>query len=152
MKRLLAVATAIGLLSVAATAFASNPLALPGGEEGCVSQPGDTCTYTATRDGGFAYDNNGVTWTLTVEIPANGDPRDTNRDGLLRYVFAINNEPEQGCGLWVAGSIVTTNGGSDTFIAAGDPFPAASDTVVGSQNDCSAGKVTANNPAYQPVD
>jgi hypothetical protein len=47
---------------------------------------------------------------------------------------------------------VTTNAGADGRIAAGNPFPGASDAVVGSANDCATGKVSASNPNYTPVD
>jgi hypothetical protein len=144
----------LGVLAAAAlagttTALASDPLVLPGGAEGCISQPGDTCTYTATRTAGYAA--NGTTWSITVQIPANGDPRDTNLDGKLRYVFTSANAPDEGCGFIAAGSTVTTNGGNDG-VAAGNPFPGATDGPVGSANDCSTGLVTASNPNYTPVD
>ena len=151
MKRvMLAGALLVSLSLAGGTAVASDPLVLPGGEEGCVSAPGDTCTYTSTRDGGMAA--NGSTWTLTVQIPANGDPRDSNLDGKLRYVFTSANAPQEGCGLYAAGSTVTTSAGAQGGIAAGNPFPGASDAVVGSNNDCDAGKVAANNANYTPVD
>jgi hypothetical protein len=143
-------ATLTGALAVAGTAVASDPIILPTGSEGCVSPAGDTCTYTSTRDGGYAA--RGASWTLTVEIPANGDPRDTNVDGKLRYVFNSANAPEQGCGLFGPGSAVTTNGGANSQIAAGNPFPGASDAVIGDANNCSTGLVAANNPNYTPVD
>lgn len=150
MRRLICFGVLCVAVSAAtSSALASDPLVLPGGEEGCVSPSGDTCTYTATRTGGYAA--NGTTWSLTVEIPANGDPRDTNGDGKLRYVFNSSNAPDEGCGLFAAGSTATTNGG-DGGIAAGNPFPAPSDAVVGSQNDCSTGLVSAGNSNYTPVD
>ena len=151
MKKVMLAGALLASLSLAGgTAVASDPLVHPGGEEGCVSPPGDTCTYTSTRSGGYAA--NGSSWTLTVQIPANGDPRDTNRDGKLRYVFTSANAPEVGCGLFGAGATVTTNGGADSGIAAGNPFPAPSDAVVGSNNDCSTGLISASNPNYTPVD
>jgi hypothetical protein len=151
MRKVMLAGALLAMLSLAGgTAVASDPLVLPGGEEGCVSPPGDTCTYTATRSGGIAA--NGSTWTLTVQIPANGDPRDTNLDGKLRYVFNSSNAPQEGCGLWSAGATVTTSGGAQGGIAAGNPFPGASDDVVGSNNDCDAGMIAANNPNYTPVD
>jgi hypothetical protein len=141
---------AVASLGFAGTAPASDPIILPTGQEGCVSPAGDTCTYTSTRDGGMAA--RGANWTLTVEIPAAGDPRDTNLDGKLRYVFTSANAPEQGCGLFGAGATVTTNAGADSTLAAGNPFPGASDAVLGSANDCTPGKVAADNPNYTPVD
>lgn len=141
----------LGVLAYAGTATASDPIVLPTGQEGCVSPAGDTCTYTPTRDGGYAA--RGDAWTLTVVIPAPaGDPRDTNLDGNLRYVFDPSNAPEQGCGLYPVGATVTTAAGADSGIAAGNPFPGATDPVVGSANDCEAGKVAADNPNYTPAD
>jgi hypothetical protein len=151
MRRAALLCVAAGVLATAGSAAASDPIIIaPTGQEGCVSPSGDTCTYTSTRDGGYAA--RGTTWTLTVEIPANGDPRDTNLDGKLRYVFNSSNAPEQGCGLWGAGATVTTNGGADSTIAAGNPFPGASDAVIGTANDCTTGKIAAGNPNYTPVD
>ena len=149
MKKVAMLGVLVGALAYSGTAIASDPIILPGGFEGCVSPSGDTCTYTSTRDGGMIA--NGTTWTVTVEIPAAGDPRDTNLDGKLRYVFTASNAPEQGCGFFAAGSTVTTNGGSGQ-VAAGNPFPGASDAVIGSNNDCSTGKVAASNANYTPVD
>ncbi len=150
MKRLVLFCTTVGALACAATATASAPIVLPSGQEGCVSPSGDTCTLSATRDGGYAA--NGSAWTLTVEIPANGDPRDTNLDGKLRYVFTPANAPAQGCGMYAAGATVTTTAGANSGIAAGNPIPGATDPAVGSANDCATGKVAANNPNYTPVD
>ena len=150
MKKLIAFGVGLSVFAGSATALASNPLILPGGEEGCVSQAGDTCTYAPTRTGGYA--GNGTTWTITVSIPANGDPRDTNGDGKLTYVFNSANAPDQGCGFFGVGSTVTTNGGSGSDgVAAGNPCPGASDAVIGSANDCSTGIVSASNPNYTPV-
>jgi hypothetical protein len=150
MRKVVLFSALVVALSCAGTAAASDPIILPTGQEGCVSPSGDTCTYTATRDAGYVA--NGSTWTLTVEILANGDPRDTNLDGKLRYVFNSGNAPQQGCGLSSAGAAVTTNAGADARIAAGNPIPGATDPVVGSNNDCSAGKIAASNPNYTPVD
>lgn len=139
----------VGVLVFTAPAAASDPIIIaPTGQEGCVSQQGDTCTYTSTRDGGYAANGE---WTLTIEVPANGDPRDTNLDGVLRYVFTPANAPEQGCGMFAAGSTVTTSATSGG-IAAGNPIPGATDPVVGSSNDCATGKVAADNANYTPVD
>lgn len=150
MKKAVLLGVVVGALSMGGTAAASDPLILPTGQEGCVSPEGDTCTYTATRDGGYLA--NGSNWTLTVEIAANGDLRDTNLDGKLRYVFGPGNAPEQGCGLWSAGATVTTNAGAGSRLAAGNPFPGATDPVVGASNDCATGKIAADNPNYTPVD
>jgi hypothetical protein len=150
MKKVALLSAIVGAIIYGGTATASDPITLPTGQEGCVSAPNDTCTYTATRDGGYAA--NGANWTLTVQIPANGDPRDTNLDGKLRYVFSPSNAPKQGCGLWAAGATVTTSAGADSGIAGGNPVPGATDPVAGSANDCAAGKIAASNPNYTPVD
>ena len=150
MKTVVLLGALVGVLTCVTTATASDPIVLPTGQEGCVSPPGDTCTYTATRDGGYVA--NGASWTVTVEIAANGDPRDTNLDGKLRYVFNPSNAPEQGCGFFAAGLTVTTNAASDSGVAAGNPIPGATDPVVGTANDCATGKVAAGNPNYTPVD
>jgi hypothetical protein len=150
MKKAALLGAIVAALALSSTAVASDPIILPTGSEGCVSPAGDTCTYTSTRDGGFAA--RGANWTVTVEIPANGDPRDTNLDGKLRYVFNSSNAPAQGCGFFGPGSTVTTNGGADSAVAAGNPFPGASDAVLGSANDCATGIVAADNPNYTPVD
>ena len=151
MRKVLFAGAMMGALVVSGgSANASDPIIIaPTGQEGCVSPPGDTCTYMPTRDGGYVGEG---TWTLTVEIPANGDARDTNLDGKLRYVFTPANAPEQGCGLFSAGSTVTTQGGADGGLAAGNPFPGPSDAVVGDQNDCSTGFVSAGNASYTPTD
>jgi hypothetical protein len=150
MKKAVLLGTLIGAFGYAGTASASDPIVLPTGQEGCVSPPGDTCTYTPTRDGGYIA--GGTTWTLTVRVPANGDPRDTNLDGQLRYVFGPSNAPQQGCGLWGVGATVTTSAGSDGRVGAGNPIPGATDPVLGTANDCATGKVSASNPNYTPVD
>jgi hypothetical protein len=150
VRGIAALGVLIGALAYGGTAIASAPIVLPTGQEGCISQPGDTCTYTATRTGGYVA--NGSTWTLTVEIPANGDPRDTNLDGKLRYVFSPSNAPVQGCGLFGAGATATTAAGANGGIAAGNPIPGATDPVAGSANDCATGLVAASNPNYTPVD
>jgi hypothetical protein len=150
MKAVVIIGAVIGALVGAGTAAASDPIILPTGQEGCVSPAGDTCNYTTTRDGGYVA--NGSAWSVTVEIPANGDPRDTNLDGKLRYVFGPANAPEQGCGFFAAGSSVTTNAGDGSGVAAGNPIPGATDPVVGTANDCATGKVSASNPNYTPAD
>jgi hypothetical protein len=150
MRKVVLCSVLFGVLTWAGTAAASDPIILPTGQEGCVSPAGDTCTYTATRDGGIAA--GGSTWQLTVTIPANGDPRDTNLDGKLRYVFGPSNAPEQGCGLWGAGATITTSAGASGTIAGGNPFPAAADPVLGTSNDCATGKISASNSNFTPVD
>lgn len=151
MRKLVFGAAMLGSLTFAAAATASDPIIIaPVGGEGCVSPPGDTCTYTSTRNGGLVA--NGSSWTVTVKIPANGDPRDTDGDGNLRYVFSSANAPAQGCGFFGPGSTVTTNGGADSQVAAGNPIPGQSDAVLGDANNCATGLVAADNPNYTPVD
>ena len=151
MRKLVFLAAMLGSLTFVGTAVASDPIIVaPVGGEGCVSPSGDTCTYNPTRDGGYAA--NGSNWTVTVEIPANGDLRDTDADGDLRYVFSPANAPEPGCGFFGAGSTVTTNAGANSQVAAGNPIPGQTDAVVGDANNCETGIVAADNPNYTPVD
>src|SRR3954468_12897413 len=151
MKSAVLTGTLVAALMGASSAVASDPIVLPSGQEGCVSPSGDTCTFAPTRTGGIAAE--GDAWTLTVVIaaPAN-DPRDTNLDGKLRYVFTPANAPANGCGFFGAGATVTTNAGDGSGIAAGNPFPGASDAAIGSANDCATGIVTAGNASYKPTD
>ena len=147
LKKLVPVLALLGALIWAATATASDPIFVPApySGEGCVSQPGDTCTYTSTRTGGIAA--NGSTWSLVVSIPTTaGDPRDVNLDGQLTWTYGPSNAPPLGCGLFPAGSTVTTSAGSSGGIAAGNPFPAPSDSVR--NNDCADGVLP--NRAEQP--
>jgi hypothetical protein len=128
----------LGVLIWAAAASASDPIIVPApiSGEGCVSQPGDTCTYTATRTGGYAA--NGSNWSLVVSIPTTvGDPRDVNADGKLTYTISPTTPGEVGCGLYPAGATATTSAGANSGIAAGNPFPAPSDSVR--NNDCAGG-------------
>jgi hypothetical protein len=151
MRKLVFLVAMLGSLTFVGTAVASDPIIVaPVGGEGCVSPSGDTCTYTSTRDGGYVAD--GSNWTVTVEIPANGDARDTDADGDLRYVISPANAPEQGCGFFGPGSTVTTNAGANSQVAAGNPIPGQSDAVVGDANNCATGLVAADNPNYTPVD
>jgi hypothetical protein len=151
LRKLVLLTAMLGSLTFVAAATASDPIIIaPVGGEGCVSPSGDTCTYTSTRDGGLVA--NGSNWTVTVEIPANGDPRDTNGDGSLRYVFSSANAPDQGCGFFGPGSKVTTNAGTDSQVAAGNPIPGQSDAVLGDANNCATGIVAADNPSYTPAD
>jgi hypothetical protein len=127
----------MGALVWSAAAFASDPITTPAplSQEGCVSGPGDTCTYTSTRTGGYAA--NGSTWSLVISIPAAGDPRDVNLDGQLTYTIGPSNGIPQGCELFPAGSTVTTSGGSSGGVAGGNPFPGPSDGQV--DNGCDGG-------------
>jgi hypothetical protein len=86
-----------------------------------------------------------------IAAPA-GDPRDTNADGKLRYVFTPANAPKQGCGFFGPGSTVTTAAGASSSVAAGNPFPGPADAATGSANDCATGMVAADNANYTPVD
>ena len=95
-----------------------------------MAAPGDSCTYTGTRAGGYVA--NGSTWSFVVDIPtAAGDPRDANLDGKLTYTFGPDNAPPVGCSLWPAGATVTVSAGSSGGIAGGNPFPAPTDERPG---------------------
>jgi hypothetical protein len=151
MKIAVPIGALLAALAIAGTAAASDPIVLPTGQEGCVSPSGDTCTYAPTRTAGYVAGGAGWTLTVTIAAPA-GDPRDTNRDGKLRYVFTTANAPAQGCGFIPAGSSVTTNAGASNGLAAGNPIPGAADAALGSANDCAGGLVAAGNAGYTPVD
>ena len=140
MRRALLVGAAAAALVPVASAWGSDPITTPAplSQEGCVSAPGDTCTYNATRTGGYVADGSG--WSLVVAFPAAvGDPRDVNLDGKLTYRFSDTNAPPQGCGLFDPGATVTTTGGAQSGLAAGSPFPAPLDPVLGTSNDCEGG-------------
>jgi hypothetical protein len=128
-----------GVLAFAGGASASDPIIVePTGGQGCVSQPGDTCTYTSTRTGGYVA--RGDAWALTVSIPTTaGDPRDVNLDGQLTYTFGPSNAPPQGCSLFPANSTVTTSAGANSGIAAGNPFLQQTDSSV--NNECAGGRL-----------
>lgn len=124
MHRLLVTGALVGALALTATAVASDPITTPPPlqQEGCASVPGDTCTYTSIRGGGYVA--RGSTWKLVASIPAaRRDRRDRNRDRRLTYSYGPRNAPEQGCALWGAGTTVTIAAGSASVIAAGNPAP-----------------------------
>jgi hypothetical protein len=139
LKKFAVAGALVGVLVFAASASASDPIFVaPTGGQGCVSHPGDTCTYTSTRTGGYVA--NGSTWSLTVSIPTTaGDPRDANADGQLTYSFSASTSPAmpQGCSLFPAGSTVTTSAGAQGGIAAGNPFLQQTDSSV--SNACAGG-------------
>ena len=142
MKRVLLLAASVAACAVATgTASASDPIVTPAplAQEGCVSAPGDTCTYTTTRPGGYVA--NGANWTLVIAIPASGDPRDTNLDGKLTYTIGPSSGLPQGCGLFDPGATVTTTTGAASGLAAGSPFPQPADAALGESNDCDGGKL-----------
>ena len=149
MKSAVLTGALVAALMAASSATASDPIVLPSGQEGCVSPAGDTCTYSPTRTGGYAGQG---TWTITVTIPAAGDPRDTNLDGKLRYVFTPANAPAQGCGFIPAGSTATSSAGDSSGLAIGNPIPGATDAAAGSANDCATGLIAAGNANYTPTD
>jgi hypothetical protein len=126
VRKLLVGGALLGVLAFAGTAGASDPITTPAplSQEGCVSQAGDTCTYTATRDGGYAA--GGSTWSLVVTT------------ATATHTFGPGNAPPQGCALWAPGATVTVSGGASGGIAAGNPFPAPADGV---NNDCAGGKL-----------
>lgn len=126
MNKLILAGALVGALAFAAPATASDPIVTPAplSQEGCESPPGDTCTYTSTRTGGYAARGDG--WSLVVVIPTTaGDPRDIDLDGKLTYTFGPSNAPPQGCSLWGPGATVTSSASASSVIAAGNPFPAA---------------------------
>src|SRR5687767_5819972 len=119
MRRAVLVGAAAAALVPVASAWGSDPITTPAplSQEGCVSAPGDTCTYNATRTGGYVADGSG--WSLVVSFPAAvGDPRDVNGDGKLTFTFSDANAPPQGCGLFDPGATVTTTGGAQSGLAA----------------------------------
>jgi hypothetical protein len=138
LKKLVLASAVLGAFAFAGAASASDPITTPApaSQEGCVSAPGDTCTYTSTRTGGYVA--RGDSWSLTVSFPTTvGDPRDVNGDGKLTYTFTAASTPAmpQGCALWAPGATVTTSNG----IAAGNPFLSVQDGVVA--NECPGGRL-----------
>jgi hypothetical protein len=131
LKKVLAAGLVLGALTMVGTASASDPIYVPivsdvTKGEGCVSQgANDTCTYTATRSGGYVAA--GSTWSLTI---------DDDADGFVDRSFGPANAPEQGCGLWGPGAVVTISSGAQSEIAAGNPFPVQSDPVISDNNNC----------------
>jgi hypothetical protein len=116
---------AAGLMMGSTNAMADD---LPGGAEGCVVNGADvsgptgplshetTCTYTSTRNGGYAASGN---WTMTVTV------------GTTTTTYTPASAPPQGCTLWGPGTTVTvTRHDSQSFIAAGNPYPSASDAIL----------------------
>jgi hypothetical protein len=146
VKKLILITAVAGAAVYPGAAAASDPITTPAplSQEGCVPPPGDSCTYTSTRSGGYAA--GGSTWSLTVAIPTTaGDPRDVNLDGKLTYTFGPANAPPQGCSLWGIGATVTASPGSGGGIAAGNPFPAPSDSVR--DNTCAGGTLPSRTDA-----
>jgi len=139
LKKVAVAGALVGVLAFAGGASASDPIFVePTGGQGCVSVPGDTCTYTSTRTGGYVA--RGDAWTLTVSIPTTaGDPRDVNLDGQLTYTLGPSNALPQGCSLFPAGSTVTTNAGANSGIAAGNPFLQQTDSTI--SNECAGGRL-----------
>jgi hypothetical protein len=144
LKKLVLASAVLGAFAFAGAASASDPITTPApaSQEGCVSAPGDTCTYTSTRTGGYVA--RGDSWSLTVSFPAPAPvppatcgARDTNCDGKLTYTFTAASTPAmpQGCALWGPGATVTTSNG----IAAGNPFLSVQDGVVA--NECPGGRL-----------
>jgi hypothetical protein len=138
----------LGALVCSSSAAASDPITTPppASQEGCVSQPNDTCTYTSTRTGGYVA--RGTTWSLVVSFPAPAPvppatcgARDVNCDGRLTYTFDSTTNPAmpQGCALWGPGATVTTSGGATGGIAAGNPFLSPTDGQV--NNECAGGRL-----------
>jgi hypothetical protein len=120
----------VGTLAAGLMVGLPNAMAdqLPAGAEGCVVNGVDasgptgpvshatTCTYTSTRNGGYAASGN---WTMTVTV------------GTTTTTFTPANAPAQGCTLWGPGTTVTvTRHDSQSFIAAGNPYPSATDAII----------------------
>lgn len=126
MKKLLTVGALLGTLAAGVTgASASDPIYVDQvGGQGCISPPGDTCTYNATRTGGYVAQ--GSTWSIDVVLPG----------GATAHYDPASGAPRQGCALWPAGSTVTIRAGASSAIAAGNPFPSQSDPVLVGRNDC----------------
>lgn len=112
---------------------------LPAGVEGCIaSDPVSadaraqgapsalypkTCQYKATRTGGFV--GGAAKWTVTVYRPS------TNQT----FTYTGTNSQACNTGSTVPGDVVTvslTNG----LIAAGNPFPSATDGSIAAGNRC----------------
>jgi hypothetical protein len=120
----------VGVLIAGLTVGLPSAIAdeLPAGAEGCIVNGNEasgptgplthetTCTYTSTRNGGYAAGGN---WTMTVTV------------GLVTTTYTPANAPAQGCTLWGPGTTVTvTRHDAQSFIAAGNPYPTATDAAV----------------------
>lgn len=130
MKKVLAVLGGAALVaSMGLGTMGAKADSVPGGAEGCIlggadANPGGTwlshatdCTYTATRSGGYAGFGSG--WTVnvsgTVYSPATG----SCQTSVIK-----------------PGNVVTVHldAGARGRIAAGNPFPSASDAAPSSGN------------------
>jgi hypothetical protein len=132
MRKLFALGALVaGVLSLGAFG-AVHADTTPGGAEGCiVSTPGANspagtlytggCSYKATRAGGFV--TAAQAWKVTV-THANG----------TQTVYTQAGKP---CNLasTVAGDTVTVSGVVNGVVAAGNPFPSATDGHLGSTTD-----------------
>jgi len=146
LRKLILATAILGASIYPGTASASDPITTPAplSQEGCVSQPTDTCTYTATRTGGYVA--RGDTWSLSVSFPAPAPvppatcgAGDIDCDGKLTWTYGPSNAPPQGCSLWEIGATVTISAGASGGIAAGNPFPGAADGQV--NNECAGGRL-----------
>lgn len=130
MRKLLVVAALVaGSLSLGAFGGATADT-LPGGTEGCVvSSPGangptgvvyaNTCSYVATRTGGFV--GGAQSWTVTVYN--NNSPTKTV---VGKY---SGSGPACNTGSTNPGNLVVVTASNGT-VAAGNPFPSAADAYV----------------------
>ena len=137
MRKLLVVLIA-SLFGLSLTVVSAQADTAPGGAEGCVASTapvpavapgvqivyGGSCTYKATRTGGFVAAGN---WSITVK----------NSAGTT--VFSRSGANKGSCHL------ATTNPGDTVsiavfspggVIAAGNPFPSATPSTGGSTQDC----------------
>lgn len=133
MKKLLLGAAVVALLlsPMSLTARADNVEGTDG--EGCFATSApvptvadgeqfaykDTCTYTATRTGGYA--GGAEAWTITITYP----------DGQTFTVSSTDaKETKQGCTVWDATATVTVTVINGTM-GIGNPFPEGSPSANG---------------------
>src|SRR5205807_534265 len=106
---------------------------VPGGAEGCVTNPFGTspagvlyqssCSYTATRNAGYVA--NGSDWTVTISRP-NGTTTPTQ----ISYSSAAGS-PGQCVTAILAGDTVSATSGANSGVAIGNPFPAGAPDLPG---------------------
>jgi len=115
----------VSLVAAAAVALmlgSSGADVLPGGGEGCiVSNPSpntgalhlSTCTYKATRQGGYAAHG---TWSVKV------------KRGLITTTYSSPTKPSCQTGVILPGDTITATAGANSVAAAGNPYPSAADS------------------------
>jgi hypothetical protein len=130
MRRAVALASLAAIMALGIASSRADTL--PAGAEGCVVNGQDlsgptgplthksSCTYTATRDGGYVAGGN---WRMVVTV------------GTTSTTYTPANAPKMGCALWQKGAVVTAGiSDASSFIAAGNPYPSASDGVRPANN------------------